>query len=321
MATSGRSSRRTRLNRGTTLGLAAAATAASLVAGGASASASPSRATSEYTGTLGWATTATRALTLVDTVFPPTPVHPEAITHPNADFMGSTVQVQERAAIDPAALDEDDDVAVPQLPGIDVSSYQGPIEWASVSRSIDFAYAKASEGTYYLNPDFANQYDGPYDYGVIRGAYHFAVPNNSSGQTQADYFIDNGGGWSGDGRTLPGALDIEYNPYGTECYGLTPSQMITWISNFVSEYAGREHVYPVIYTATAWWTTCTGNYAGFAGYDPLWIPNYSAGGPGRFPAGWGYRTIWQYADSGSLPGDQDVFNGTYSRLQALAKLG
>jgi len=59
-----------------------------------------------------------------------------------------------------------------------------------------------------------------------------AIPDNSTGAAQADYFVANGGGWTGDGRTLPGMLDIEYNPYGAECYGLTQSQMVSWISSF-----------------------------------------------------------------------------------------
>jgi len=268
--------------------------------------------------------TSSGTLVKVDTVFTPTPVHPEAITHPNSDFMGSAGPARERAGTAKGTATPDPlagAAAVPQLPGIDVSSYQGDIDWATVSKSIDFSYTKASEGTYYTNADFANQYNGPYEYGVIRGAYHFGIPNNSSGQAQADYFIDNGGGWSGDGKTLPGALDIEYNPYGAECYGLTQSQMVTWIHDFANEYASREHVYPVIYSTTDWWSTCTGNNSGFAADDPLWIANFTASAGGTLPAGWGYYTFWQYADSGSLPGDQDVFNGAYSQLQALATRG
>ncbi|GIM94689.1 hypothetical protein Ato02nite_064820 [Paractinoplanes toevensis] len=41
---------------------------------------------------------------------------------------------------------------------------------------------------------------------MIRGAHHFALPNRSSGSAQADFFVGRGGGWSADGRTLPGAL-------------------------------------------------------------------------------------------------------------------
>jgi GH25 family lysozyme M1 (1,4-beta-N-acetylmuramidase) len=217
------------------------------------------------------------------------------------------------SAINPAS--------VPQLPGIDVSDNQGDINWSSVAPNIDFAYAKATEGTYYTNGDFYNQYVGPYDNGVIRGAYHFAIPNNSGGAAQADYFVAHGGGWSADGKTLPGALDIEYNPYGAECYGLSQSSMVSWVWSFVDEYVAKEHVYPVIYTTTDWWTSCTGNYGGFGAYDPLWIANFTASGGGTLPNGWGYYTFWQYADSGSEPGDQDVFNGAYSQLQVLASKG
>jgi GH25 family lysozyme M1 (1,4-beta-N-acetylmuramidase) len=263
-----------------------------------------------------WAMTASgHAVPLARPTFVPTPVHPERITHPSRDFMGSTVahRFGNQQAIAPST--------VPQIPGIDVSAYQGDINWADVAPYIDFSYAKATEGTYYTNPDFYNQYEGPYDKGVIRGSYHFAIPNNSSGEAQANYFLAHGGGWSGDGKTLPGALDIEYNPYGSECYGLTQSQMVSWIWDFVRQYAYREHVYPPIYTTTNWWTACTGNNGGFGNDDPLWIANYTDSHGGPLPRGWGFYTFWQYRDSGSLPGDQDVFNGADNRLQALAKNG
>lgn len=251
------------------------------------------------------------------TVYKPTgttPVHPEKLTHPGQDSMGSVTRAHSGKAASASTITPD----VAGLPGIDISSYQGNLTWSSIAPHIDFSYAKATEGTYYTNPDFTNQYDGPYDYGVIRGAYHFGIPDNSSGAAQADYFVSHGGGWSADGLTLPGALDIEYNPYGAECYGLTKASMTSWIWDFVNEYAYRTGVYPVIYSTYDWWSTCTSNDSGFASYDPFWIANY-ASSAGTLPAGYGYYTFWQYADSGSEPGDQDVFNGVYSRLQALAK--
>ena len=106
--------------------------------------------------------------------------------------------------------------------GMDVSGYQGNVAWQTAyNNGARFAYVKATEGTTYTNPYFAQQYNGSYNVGMIRGAYHFAHPNSSSGTAQADYFAAHGGGWSGDGKTLPPALDIEYNPSGAECYGLS----------------------------------------------------------------------------------------------------
>ena len=60
---------------------------------------------------------------------------------------------------------------------------------------------------------------------MVRGAYHFANPRTSSGADQARYFVQNGGAWTADGKTLPGLLDIEFNPYpayGNTCYNMTP---------------------------------------------------------------------------------------------------
>jgi hypothetical protein len=61
----------------------------------------------------------------------------------------------------------------------------------------------------FIDPDFNRNYAGATNVGIIRGAYHFARPGKSSGAAQAHYFLAHGGGWSSDGRTLPGAIDLE----------------------------------------------------------------------------------------------------------------
>jgi GH25 family lysozyme M1 (1,4-beta-N-acetylmuramidase) len=209
--------------------------------------------------------------------------------------------------------------------GVDVASFQHPggaaINWSQVAASgIGFAAVKATEGAYYHNPYALTDLAQSQAAGLSAVAYAFAIPNgngsSSSPVTQADYLVQYLGSAS---RSVPIMLDIEYNPYGSECYGLTHSQMVAWLWNFVDRYAWREHVYPVIYSTTDWWSTCTGNYGGFGKYDPLWIANYSSSHGGTLPNGWGFYTFWQYRSSGSLPGDQDVFNGAYSQLKAIAK--
>ncbi len=211
--------------------------------------------------------------------------------------------------------------AQPAVMGLDVSSHDPSIDWSTVvSAGAQFTYIKATEGTGFVNPDFAAQYDRSYQAGLIRGAYHFALPNQSGGAAQASYFVGNGGGWSADGRTLPGALDIEYNPYGAECYGLSRSAMVSWLTSFVDTYQALTTRWPVIYTTGAWWATCTGGYSGFATEDPLWIA--SSTDPGTtLPGGWGFYTFWQYASDGTLPGDQDTFNGASSQLTQFATGG
>ncbi|MER6911656.1 lysozyme [Streptomyces sp. NPDC000594] len=205
-----------------------------------------------------------------------------------------------------------------QTEGVDVSSHQGNVDWPALWDSgVKWAYVKATEGTYYRNPYYSQQYSGSYTTGMIRGAYHFATPDTTSGSVQADYFVDHGGGWSRDGRTLPGALDIEWNPYGDTCYGRTPTQMVSWIREFLDRYRTRTGRDAVIYTATSWWTQCTGGYAGFGAANPLWLPRYNTS-PGPLPAGWSVHTMWQYTSSGPLVGDHNRFNGALERVTALA---
>ncbi|OBZ67394.1 N,O-diacetylmuramidase [Grifola frondosa] len=202
--------------------------------------------------------------------------------------------------------------------GIDISNYQGTVDFNTVkANGVSFVYIKATEGTTFIDSYFSSHYVGATNAGLIRGAYHFAHPDSSSGATQANYFLAHGGGWSSDGITLPGALDIEYNPSGAECYGLSASSMVSWIRDFSNTYQSATGVYPVIYTTTDWWTTCTGNSASFASTNPLWIAHY-ASSIGTLPAGWAYTTFWQYADSGADPGDQDEFNGSLQGLKNLA---
>ncbi|WP_019545061.1 lysozyme [Streptomyces sulphureus] len=234
---------------------------------------------------------------------------------PGEAWLGAGVQMHEGG--------DDTDGRAPSaraatVEGVDVSSHQGNVNWSALSNSgVQWAYVKATESTNYKNPYFTQQYNGSYNTGMIRGAYHFAVPSNSSGAAQATYFANNGGGWSKDGKTLPGVLDIEYNPYGATCYGLSQSAMVNWIKDFSNTYKSKTGRDPVIYTTTDWWKQCTGNNGGFGNINPLWVARY-ASSPGALPNGWGFHTFWQYTSSGPIVGDHNQFNGAYDRLKALA---
>ncbi|MFF0715412.1 lysozyme [Streptomyces bauhiniae] len=209
-----------------------------------------------------------------------------------------------------------------QPKGHDVSSHQRSVDWyAARAKGARFAYVKATESTTYRNPYFTGQYDGARRAGLIRGAYHFALPNRSSGAAQAAYFVRHGGDWRADGVTLPPALDIEYNPYDKhhKCYGLSRTRMVRWIRSFSDEVRRETGRRPVIYTTTNWWTACTGDSRAFAADHALWIASHGSSGPGRLPGGWRYWTFWQHGTKGRLPGDQDLFGGSATRLRAFAR--
>ncbi|KAN0092645.1 glycoside hydrolase family 25 protein [Tylopilus felleus] len=200
--------------------------------------------------------------------------------------------------------------------GIDVSSYQPNINWGDVvTNGIQFVYIKATEGTSYISPTFNSQYTGATNAHLIRGAYHFAHPGSGSGADQANFFLKHGGGWSGDGITLPGAIDLESNPNGASCYGLSAADMVAWIEDFSNTYHAATSRYPVFYTSRSWWNSCTGSNGSFGNNNPLWVADW-ASQIGPLPAGWSITSFWQYANSaGKNPGDADIWNGSYENLQ------
>src|SRR5262249_11785372 len=127
----------------------------------------------------------------------------DPVTHPDRDWLGSQVAKHEpgsgKVLLRAAAV---------QTPGLDVSGWQGNVNWSTVAANgARFAYVKATESTTYTNSYFSQQYTGAYNAGIVHGAYHFATPDTSSGAAQADYFVAHGGGWSKDGKTFPGMLD------------------------------------------------------------------------------------------------------------------
>ena len=63
--------------------------------------------------------------------------------------------------------------------GIDVSRWQGIINWAQVKADgFQFAIIKASEGGTFVDPDFASNWAAAKAAGLVRGAYCFTRPES-----------------------------------------------------------------------------------------------------------------------------------------------
>jgi GH25 family lysozyme M1 (1,4-beta-N-acetylmuramidase) len=194
------------------------------------------------------------------------------------------------------------------LQGVDVAAYQHPngeaINWKRVARSgIQFAAIKATEGTYYRNPYALSDLAGARAAGLSVMAYVFAVPNGNGGSAspvaQADYlikYLD-----SGSGRLPPIMLDIEYNPYGAECYGLSRSSMVWWIDRFSDTILARTGENPIIYGPIFWWQDCAGSTSRFSQF-PLWVPDYTSAPNPEVTPGWRTYGFWQYSSVGVVRG-------------------
>jgi GH25 family lysozyme M1 (1,4-beta-N-acetylmuramidase) len=185
------------------------------------------------------------------------------------------------------------------LRGIDVSHYQGSIDWHAVASSgISFACAKATEGTSYVDSTFATNWNGMRAAGLIRCAYHFARPG-SNATLQALHFVDtvNKAGGFRASKTLQLMLDLESTD------GLGPKAVWAWTQEFVAELKRLTGRPGIIYTGLYFWNGKVGAPADNLDC-PLWVASYThpapAGIPKAWPEGWAF---WQYSDNGaSSPG-------------------
>jgi GH25 family lysozyme M1 (1,4-beta-N-acetylmuramidase) len=200
------------------------------------------------------------------------------------------------------------------LEGVDISHWQGTINWASVAKAgKKFAFMKASEDTWYADPTYQSNRDQAKANGIRVGAYHFAQPSTAAGNAaaQADWFISTAVPSSGE--LLP-VLDLE------RTNGLTDPQLIAWVQEYLNRIYTRLGVRAVIYCSPNFWKTYMNDTTWFAqnGYKILWIAHWTTATSPSLPAnGWNGTswTFWQYTSSGTVSGisgrvDLDRFNGT-----------
>ncbi|NML67196.1 glycoside hydrolase family 25 protein [Hymenobacter sp. RP-2-7] len=191
--------------------------------------------------------------------------------------------------------------------GIDVSAYQGRIDWPQVARQqVRFAFIKASEGGSLRDARFARNWREARAAGVLCGAYHYFQPNRDGAQ-QAALFIKTVPLRPGD---LPPVLDVEA-PRFHDVAALR-RQVQQWLQAVRAHYG----VSPILYTNYAFYRRYL---AGHFDEYPLWLAHYEVAQPTLPAERW---IIWQHSDEAYVPGirgtvDFNVFQGSYDELLEL----
>jgi lysozyme len=193
--------------------------------------------------------------------------------------------------------------------GIDVSHYQGTVSWPEVCQAgIEFAFAKATDGLTWTDPQFAVNWPQMKAAGALRGAYHFFEPADAAA-AQAQFFLQTVQLAPGD---LPPALDVE-------TVGSSSTALWEGVETWLQTVAAALGVQPFLYMDPAF---AEENQvpASLAAY-PLWIADYGVAAP-TLPNGWSTWLLWQYSESGAVQGigspvDLDLVNGPIANLAAL----
>lgn len=202
-----------------------------------------------------------------------------------------------------------------KIHGIDVSKWQQRVDWQRVKKMnvsgirITFAFIKATEGTWRGDRQFELNWTNAKKAGIIRGAYHFFLPNVNA-KDQATNFIRNVKLRSGD---LPPVVDVE------ETRGMGSAQIRRYTKDFLRILEKHYGVKPILYTNRDFYKLYFAGQPDFKGY-PLWIAHYHVHRL-DMPDDEDWH-FWQHSDRGNINGinekvDFNVFNGDSLALRRL----
>jgi len=199
--------------------------------------------------------------------------------------------------------------------GIDVSKYQGDIDWSAVAASgVKFAWIKATEGGDHADEKFSANWAGAKSAGVPHGAYHFVYwcrpPSEEVAWFEQNVPVED--------DALPPVLDVEATPDSRTCKRqLEREQTIADMKVMLEEMERHYGRRPVIYTSVDFYEAILSDGA-FGDY-PIWVRSTKHHPAVRYGARkWHF---WQYQADGATPGieghvDQDAFYGQPAQWQA-----
>lgn len=173
--------------------------------------------------------------------------------------------------------------------GIDISSYQGYIDWGKVSsdKDIRFVYIKATEGATYRSPHYAHNITQARRYGLLVGSYHYLTSSSSI----VDQFNNFSTYALVDVQDLMPMLDVEVRGSWSR------SQLIDSVNKFCDLVEDHYGVQPMIYSTMGFYNK---NLTPYFNKHKLYIGRYSNSEP---EINWeGEYTIWQYSENGIIPG-------------------
>ena len=176
---------------------------------------------------------------------------------------------------------------------IDVSSWQGEINWGQVKTDgVQNAYIRSTIGTAGLDARFNENAS----HCTIPHSYYHLFKGHLDGVQQAHYFLNTISDWS---DHLPPALDVEPVSDDTS----TPAQRTENLRRMVEKIRELTGEYPVIYTGGVWNSLTIPQYDSLFSQCRLWIAQYNdAAAPSPLPRGWSDWWLWQYTSDGVVDG-------------------
>jgi len=219
--------------------------------------------------------------------------------------------------------------------GLDVSQYQGQIDWKELSLNhndiagsaeyfkdktledhlqVQFVFVRATKSNCVTDANFRTNFEEAKNNNILRGAYHFLI-DSVSGTKQAEHFLSVANLEKGD---LPPVLDIEKDTKNGKTIELKVSvdQWRKIAKEWLDVVEKHYGVKAIIYTNLNGYSNWIKNDKVLCDHD-IWIAS-PQGVYQDLPKGWKF---WQFTQKGNATGitenvvDMNLFNGNADSLK------
>ena len=207
-----------------------------------------------------------------------------------------------------------------QVTGVDLSYWQGAVDFAKLAGKVQFVIIRAGYGNDYFDPRLEEYRQGCISHNIPFGLYWYAKPGRDFSKHALNFFSV----WDDNRGKLPPVFDLE------ETGGLAKTALESWLKKMYDAFnglAGRAYDDDMTYTSPGFANTNL-PLTNWLKRTLLWVAHWTTAGQPIIPNEWaipGFTwKFWQWSATGkgydygvsSTYVDLNRYNGTLAQFQA-----
>lgn len=194
-----------------------------------------------------------------------------------------------------------------KIKGIDISEFQGDVDFTKVKDEVQFIYIRATYGRFGIDKRFKEYTSKCIENKIPFGFYYYSYATNEDlAEDEVKFFLQNIRKYKEE-MTFPAMIDMEDSDGYKLNHGNPDKEMLTKICKKACEKIIEENITPVIYASADWFKNKL---------DEEQLSNYI-----KWVAWWETKednidvkkyTIWQYSSKGKINGIRGNVDLNYS---------
>lgn len=194
-----------------------------------------------------------------------------------------------------------------KLHGIDISEFNGNIDFKKVKKEVDFIYIRATYGRFGIDKRFKEYVKGCIENEIPFGFYYYSYAVDlQTAEAEVKFFLEQIKEFKEE-MTYPAMIDMEDSDGYKKDHGNPTKEMLSDICILASEKIAENNISPIIYASADWFKNRLDEekLAGFMKWIAWWGTKEENIDSKKY-------SIWQYSSKGEINGIKGKVDLDYS---------